>query len=160
MATADTFTGAKSAFTFFFAYLNTVGQEIGMERAITLDTKMCEAMGAAQGKAMKEQAGMEELGLQAVNSLNDRFLENGLGLTSQVVEQDAQRQLFKVGRCPLYEAAAELGMDNASIEALCRSGAIRFMDTLVKQMNPALSYQLQKFRASAEDSCLEVMYLS
>ena len=34
------------------------------------------------------------------------------------------------------------------------------MDTMVKQMNPALSYQLQEFRASAEGSCLEVMYLS
>ena len=160
MATADTFTGAKSAFTFLFAYLNTVGQEIGMERALALDTKMCEAMGAAQGMAMKEQAGMEEIDLQAVNSLNERFLEGGLGITSELLEEGARKHLFKVGRCPLYEAAAELGMDHASIEALCRAGAIRFMDTMVKQMNPALSYQLQQFRASAEDSCMEVMYLS
>lgn len=160
MATTDTFAGAKSAFTFLFAYLNTVGQEIGMERAIALDTRMCEAMGAAQGMAMKEQAGMEELGLEIVTSLNERFMEDGLGITSQLVEEDAQKRLFKVSRCPLYEAAAELGMDHASIEALCRSGALRFMDTMVKQMNPALGYQLQQFRASAEGSCIEVMYLS
>ena len=160
MATADTFNGAKNAYTFLFAYLNTVGQEIGMERAMVLDTRMCEAMGAAQGMAFKEQSGMEELSFQAVNSLNERFMEDGLGITSQLLEEDAHRRLFKVGRCPLYEAAAELGMDNASIEALCRSGAIRFMDTMVKQMNPALSYQLREFRSSAEDSCLEALYLS
>jgi hypothetical protein len=160
MATADTFTGAKNAYTFLFAYLNTVGQEIGMERAIALDTKMCEAMGAAQGMAMKEQSGMEELSLQAVSSLNERFMEDGLGITSQLVEEDAQKQLLKVGRCPIYEAAAAIGIDHASIEAMCHSGAIRFMDTMVKQMNPALTYQLQKFRSSAEGSCLEVMYLS
>lgn len=160
MATADIFTGAKNAYTFLFAYLNTVGQEIGMERAMALDTRMCEAMGAAQGMAMKEQAGMEELSIQAVSSLNERFLEDGLGITSQPLEEDAHKHLFKVGRCPLYEAAAELGMDHDSIEALCRSGAIRFMDTMVKQMNPALSYQLQQFRSSAEDSCVEAMYLS
>jgi hypothetical protein len=160
MATADTFTGAKNAYTFLFAYLNTVGQEIGMERAMALDTKMCETMGAAQGMAMMEHAGMEQLGLQTVTSLNERFLEDGLGITSQLLEEDAQKHLFKVGRCPLYEAAAELGMDNASIEALCRSGALRFMDTMVKQLNPALSYQLQQFRSSAEDSCIEAMYLS
>ena len=160
MATADVFTGAKSAFNFFFAYLNTVGQEIGMERAMALDTKMCEAMGAAQGMAMKEQAGMEELSLEAVDSLGERFMEDGLGITSQLIEEDAKKRLFKVGRCPLYEAAAELGVDHASIEALCRSGAIRFMDTMVKQMNPALSYQLREFRSSAQDSCIEALYLS
>ena len=160
MATADTFTGAKSAFTFLFAYLNTVGQEIGMERALALDTKMCEAMGAAQGMAMKEQSGMEEIGLDDVTALNERFLGDGLGITSQLIEEDAQKRLFKVGRCPLYEAAAELGMDHASIEATCRAGALRFMDAMVKQMNPALSYQLQEFRASAEGSCMEAMYLS
>jgi hypothetical protein len=37
---------------FFFAYLNTVGQDIGMERAIALDTKMCEMMGSTVGQAI------------------------------------------------------------------------------------------------------------
>nr|NIV39757.1 hypothetical protein [Anaerolineae bacterium] len=148
------------AYTFLFAYINTAAQEIGMERAIELDTRMCETMGAAQGMALKEQAGMEELGLEAVTALTERFLEDGLGITSKLLEEDANRRLFAVGRCPVYEAAAELGMDHATIEALCRSGAIRFMDTMVKQMNPALSYQLQEFRSSAEGSCKEAMYLS
>ena len=53
MATEDTFSGAKNAFAYYFAYLNTVGQEIGMERAVALQSKMCEAMGAAQGKMIK-----------------------------------------------------------------------------------------------------------
>ena len=160
MASVDTFNGAKNGFTYLFAYLNTVGQDIGIERALALDTKMCEATGAAQGMAMKEQAGMEKISLQAVTSLTETFLEDGLGITSQPLEEDARKQLFKVGRCPLYEAAEALGMDNASIEGLCRGGAIRFMDTLVKQLNPALSYQLREFRSSAEDSCLEGMFLS
>jgi hypothetical protein len=160
MASADTFNGAKSGFTYMFAYLNTVGQEIGMERALALDTKMCEAMGAVQGMAMKEQTGMEEISLQVVTSLTERFLEEGLGIASQPLEEEAKQQLFKVGRCPLYEAAEALGMDNASIEGLCRAGAIQFMDSLVKQLNPALSYQLREFRSSAEDSCIEGVFLS
>lgn len=160
MASADTFSGAKNAFTYMFAYVNTVGEDIGMERALNLDTKMCMAMGTAQGMAMKEQAGMEPSSPQVVASLTERFLEDGLGITSQTLEEDAQKRLFKVGRCPLYEAAEALGMDNASIESLCRSGAIQFMDSLVKQLNPALSYQLREFRSSAEESCIEGMFLS
>jgi len=53
MGSKDTFEGAKNGFTYYFAYLNTVGQEIGMERAVALQSKMCEAMGAAQGKMIK-----------------------------------------------------------------------------------------------------------
>lgn len=160
MASVDTFNGAKNAFTYMFAYVNTVGQDIGMERALALDTKMCEAMGAAQGMGIKQQAGMERIDLQAVSSLTERFLEDGLGIASEPLEQDARERVFKVGRCPLYEAAEALGMDSAGIEGLCRSGAIRFMDTLVKQLNPAFSYQLREFRSSAEESCIEGILLS
>ncbi len=160
MATEDIFVGAKNAYTFVFAYINTVGQEIGMERAIDLDTKMCETMGMAQGLALREQTGVEEVDLAAVSLLTERFLEESLGITSELLEEDAGKRLFRVGRCPLYEAAEALGMDNATIEGLCRSGAVRFMDSMVKQLNPALSYHLQEFRSSAQGSCIEGMYLS
>lgn len=52
------------------------------------------------------------------------------------------------------------GSSHNAIEALCRAGAIRTMDTITKQLNPALSYQLNKFRSSADDSCEEVIVLS
>ncbi|NIV38626.1 MAG: hypothetical protein GWN58_57180 [Anaerolineae bacterium] len=67
--------------------------------------------------------------------------------------------MLRVGRCPLYEAAQVLGMDRAAIEVLCRAGAIRYMDAMVKQYNPALSYQLSEFRASADDACVEALTL-
>jgi hypothetical protein len=158
MATADIFTGAKNAYTYMFAYISTVGQDIGMERAVALSTKMCEAMGAAQGMALKQQAAIKEIGLQGVVSLIDKYLEDGLGITSEKLEGDDHRQLIKVGRCPLYEACEVLGMDNATIESLCRAGALRFMDTIVKQFDPAFSYQLQEFRPSAEGSCIEAIF--
>ena len=36
MAISDTFNGAKNALVLFYAYLNMVGQDIGMERAFAL----------------------------------------------------------------------------------------------------------------------------
>ena len=67
MAIEDTFNGAKVAYTFFFAYLNTVAQEIGMDQALALLTKMAEAMGARQGKMIKEQAGVQECDAKAAD---------------------------------------------------------------------------------------------
>ena len=159
MASTDTFNGAKSAFTFFYAYLNTVGQEIGMERAIALDAKMCEMMGAAQGKAMKDQAGIGEMDLAMAASLAVRSIDEALGISSEVIEEGAQRIASKVGRCPVYEAAQALGMDGASIEAMCRASSLRYMDTMVKQLNPHLSYRLREFRPSADGFCVEEVVL-
>jgi len=159
MASTDTLSGAKSAFTFFFAYLNTVGQEIGMDRAIALDTKMCEMMGIAQGQAMKAQAGLDEIDITMASSLAGRFIEEGLGISSEVIEESAQRIASRVGRCPIYEAAQAMGMDGASIEAICRASSLRYMDTMVKQWNPYLSYQLSEFRSSADGCCVEEVVL-
>lgn len=49
MSTTDTLRGATNAFTFFYACLNAVAQEIGMEKAVALDAHVSEMMGAAQG---------------------------------------------------------------------------------------------------------------
>jgi hypothetical protein len=159
MASTDAFHGAKSAFTFFHAYLNAVGQEIGMERAIALDAKTCEMMGAAQGKAMKDQAGIGEMDIAIAASLAVRSIDEALGISSEVIQESAQRIASKVGRCPIYEAAEALGMDGASIEAMCRASSLRYMDTMVKQLNPHLSYRLSEFRPSADGCCVEEVAL-
>jgi len=159
MATADTFHGAKNAFSFFFAYLNTVGQDIGMERAIALDTRMCETLGSAMGKAIKEKAGIEEIDAMGVDALTGGYIDDALGFSSEVIQKSGNRVVYKIGRCPIYEAAQELGMDDATVETICRASAIRFMDTRVKQINPHLSYQLNEFRSSADNFCIEEVKL-
>ena len=110
MAVEDTFNGAKSGLTFMQAYINTVAQEIGKEQALALDTKMEESMGAAQGKMIKEQAGIEEFDAKAAHQLLWNAVEEGFGILSEVIEKGSQRVVFKVGRCPVYEAAQALGI--------------------------------------------------
>jgi len=69
MGMEDVFNGAKSAMTFYDAYLKTVAEEIGMDKALSLHTKMFETMGAMQGTMLKEQAGTEEIDTKAALSL-------------------------------------------------------------------------------------------
>ena len=159
MATTDTLRGATNAFTFYFAYLNTVAQEIGMEQAIALDAHASELMGAAQGQAIKAQAGLDKIDLTTAAALAVASIEEGLGIISEVMEESADRIVSKVGRCPIYEAAQAVGMDNESIEAMCRAGALQYMDTMVKQWNPDLSYRLREFRSSADGHCIEEVVL-
>lgn len=158
MAIEDIFNGAKNAYTTFYAYFNAVAEEIGMERALALYTKLFEAGGATQGKMIKEQSGVEELDAKAAALLVINFLEGG-GLSSEVIEESPQKVVIKCGRCSLYEAAQAVGMDAETIETLCRAGGLRFMDTMVKQLNPNFSHQLRKFRSAADDFCEETIVL-
>jgi hypothetical protein len=156
MGIEDVFNGAKSAMTFYDAYLKTVSEEIGMDQALSLHTKMFETMGAMQGKTLKENAGTEEIDIKAALSIA-KSVPGGLGISMEVIEESPKSVVFKVGKCPIYEAAQMMGVDEETIETLCRSGPVRFMDTVTKQLNPNFSYQLQRFRSGADDFCEEVI---
>jgi hypothetical protein len=160
MTVEDVFSGAKSGLTMFFAYMGTVGEEIGMERAIALDTKTCEAMGAAQGEMIKEQAGIEEFDVQTAGQMLSSAIEQGYGILSERMEETPREVVFRVGRCPVYEAARALGMDDETIEASCRAGPVRFMDAIAKELNADLSYELREFRSGANEPCVEALTMA
>ncbi len=159
MTVEHTFNGAKSGMTCMYAYLNSVAGEIGMEKALALDTKTSQDLGAAQGMMIKEQAGTEEVNLKTAEKMLSDMIEESFGITSEVAEENPNIITCKMGRCSVYEAAEMLGMDNNAIEACCRAGAINFMDSAAKQLNPNLSYKLTRFRSSADDCCEESVVL-
>ena len=158
MATEDAFNAAKTALTFLDAYINAVAQEIGMERAAALATKVFENMGAVQGKMMKDQAGIKEFDAKAAWSLM-RMAPEGLGVSFEVVKESPERVVVKASRCSVYEAAQMLGIDAKTIEAMCRAGPNSFMDTFAKQLNPNLSWRVPKFRSAPDDFCEEEVVL-
>lgn len=159
MAIEDAFRGAKDAYIYYFAFLSTVAQEIGMERAIALQTKMCEARGTLDGKLIKDQADNNEFDAKAVASLVENYVES-IGVRPEVIEETPKKVRRKYVSCPLYEAAQTIGLEDEVIEALCRAGPVRNMDSLVKQLNPNLNYQLRKFRSATDNFCEEVIVLS
>jgi len=160
MAIENTFNGAKNALTLMQAYFLAVAQEIGLEQAVALDTKVCEAMGSAQGKMMKEQAGMKEIDAKSAASMASDSIREGFGITSEVIEESTQKVVVRCLRCPVYEANQMVGIDTEAMETQCRASSIKYMDAMVKQLNPNLSYKLRKFRSGPEDFCKEEILLS
>ena len=159
MATEDKLEGARNGLAFSYAYMNMVGQEIGMERAIALSAKVDEMMGDAQGKMMKEQLGGKDIDINAATTMALNTIKDGFGITSEVIERSPERMVVRCSRCPVYEAAQSVGIDTGTIETLCRTGSLKFMDAMVKQLNPNLSYRLTKFRSAADDFCEEAIVL-
>lgn len=160
MATQDTFSGAKNAFTMMMSYLNAVAHEIGMDRAVALDAQACEAMGVAQGKAMKDRAGTKHVDIKTAVSMALESIGEAFGIDSEVIEESPRRVTTRCGRCPVYEGSLAAGLDTGTIETLCRNASMGFMDKLVKQLNPNLTYRLKKFRHAPGDFCEEEILLS
>lgn len=159
MATQDKLEGARNGLAFSFAYMNMVGQEIGMERAIALNGKVDEMMGDAQGKMMKEQLGDKEMDINAATTMAIKTIKDGFGINSEVIESSPEKIVVRCSRCPVYEAAQSVGIDTGTVETLCRTGSLKFMDAMVKQLNPNLSYQLKKFRSTPDGCCEEEITL-
>lgn len=145
---AETFLGAKNLATFFYTYLNAVAQVIGMEQAIALNTHVSEKMGVAQGQAIKDQTGLEEVDLARATTMVYAIIKQGRGISSEVMEESTESFVSKIGHCPIYEAAQTVVMKNELIETECRANAICYMDAIVKQWNSNFNYQLREFRLS------------
>lgn len=158
MSQEDVFNGAKTGMALYIAYLNTVAQEIGMDRALALQTKMCENVGTNQGQMMKEQSGLDEFDAESAWPLVSATPAS-LGVSLEVMEENPLRVLVKCGRCSVFAAGQMMGLDTKTIETFCRSGPNRFMDAATKQLSPDLSHRLMKFRSAPDDFCYEEIVL-
>ena len=123
--------------------------------ALTEETAL--AMGIAHGQALSERVNVKDVPPRLAAALVGEFLAQVLGIRSCVTAGSAERAEIEVDHCPIYEAAEALGMEHATIEAVCRAGAIPYMDAIVKQFNPELAYELRQFRPAADTTCIEMI---
>jgi hypothetical protein len=154
----DAFNAAKNAFSMFGAFFNNVAQEIGLEQALNLNTKTCEMMGVHMGQMTKEQMGIKELDAKTA-AMAARSVVSGFGLSNVDAEERSTSVLFNVHECPVYEGYHAAGIDDDTKEAMCRKGAVIFMDTLFKQLDPNASYHLKRYRSAPDDYCEEEITL-
>ncbi len=73
---SEKFTGAKSGMSMFFGYFGEVAREIGMDRALALNTSMSEAMGAAVGQAIRQEMDVKEFDAVSTGNLAGRYMDD------------------------------------------------------------------------------------
>ena len=154
MPSQDAVNAARFAYTAYNAFKLGVVQAIGVEKTLAIQAQAMEAMGAAHGQMLKTQLGIEQADAQTAYGIVAQMLD-AIGFTTETLESGPERVAFKCGQCPIYEAAAAMGLDAATIEASCRAGGLCTMDAIVRQLNPRLRYRLHAFRGGAEETCVE-----
>lgn len=119
---------------------------------------MGKSMGVMQGKMLKSQLRREkikEVTPSIAGSLTSGVIA-GLGIDTKTIEESPEKISYKINKCPVYEATKLMGLDS---ETMCRYSAIPFMDTIVKQIDPNLGYELEKYRSGPDDFCQESIVL-
>jgi len=158
MTVEDRFSAAQTSLWFLNAYVNNVADEIGSERAMALYARTAQQGGEMQGRIARQEAGDRDLEAHAAYSIL-RAIPDSMGIVGEVLEESPSLVQVRVPKCSIYESYLMAGLDEAAMQARCRLGSMRFMDTEAKQLNPHLTFQLTKFRASPNDACLEELRL-
>ncbi len=158
MTKEDVFNAAKNFVSMYGVFFNNVAQKIGLEQALKLHTKTNETMGVQMGQMTKEQMGIKKLDSKTA-AMVTRSVVSGFGISNVDAEEKPTSVLIKVHGCPVYEGRHAVGIDEETIEAMCRKGALNFMDTFFKQLDPKASYKLKKFRSAPDDCCEEEITL-
>lgn len=150
------FVSARALSEITYKYVDTVARELGVERALALLGEVMEPLARHQAQVIRESvpSGCHDVG--AAFSLSRTIIGLAFGMELTPVEKQPDRVLARSGRCPVYEACQLWGVESRGI---CRAGPTRFIDRTLKLLNPELSYQIVKYRASAEDFCQSAVVL-
>lgn len=152
----ERFVGASTAYIPYCAYVEALIKNIGEDKTFEILSASEKSRGIKVGKSVKKENPDVEYDLK-------KTMETIVEMASQiagidiVIELNDKRAvtLTQFGKCPVYEAAHSCGIPDEEIEKLCRAGSLVFLDNVVKQLNPELTYKVRKFRSQEDGGCVE-----
>lgn len=156
MAMKKTFDTAVTAYTDYYSYIRTAVEDLGLQHACKILTTSDTGRGIQAGKAIRAEDTKKKYdAVVTAKIIIDMAKE--IGGIDDVLESSPENvvTVTKFGNCPVYEAAKAAGLDDKTIEKLCRAGSIVFFDKMVKQLDPSLSYRLKAFRSQKDGGCVE-----
>lgn len=156
----STFNGAKTAYLSCFSYINMLIEKEGIEQAFALMSQSDKPRGINVGKEIKAEAGGKDFTVKETLETITEMAKDIGGIDILLELTDAKAvTLTKFGNCPVYEAAKQIGMDDKTIEAMCRASSLVFLDNVVNQLNPKLRYSVSHFRSEEYGGCIEEIIL-
>ncbi len=152
----ERFIGASTAYIPYCAYVDELIKSIGKERTFELLSSSEKSRGTRVGKSVKEENPDVQYDLKKVMETIVEMASQIAGI-DKVIELNDQRAVTvtEFGKCPVYEAAHSFGIPDEQIEELCRAGSLVFLDNVVKQLNPNLTYKVREFRSEKYKGCVE-----
>jgi hypothetical protein len=152
--------GTRRGYTLLTLYIIEVIKELGTQPSLDKLMEAAEKQGAIVAKEMRREipAGLSTLETGA--EVYRRFMADA-GAEVTVHKRDAVSVTFVVRRCPFHEAFLDVGVDcGIFLKGLCGNLTLPAIQATLNQFDARLKVENVVARASAEEVCLERVYLT
>ena len=152
--------GVRRGYTLLTLYIIEVIKDLGTQPSLDKLMEAADKQGALIAKEMKKQIPTGLTPLETGAEIYSRFMKD-TGAEVSVHKKDDVSITFVVRRCPFHEAFLEVGVDcGIFLKGLCSNLTLPAIQATLNQFNPRLRVENIVARQSAEEVCLERVYLS
>jgi steroid delta-isomerase-like uncharacterized protein len=150
------FNAAKAAYSAYGGLLKDVVQEMGMEKAVALHAKRCQAFYVAFAGMIRDRLGGNEFDLSTFSSALKDVNNTIFGCIFEIEESPGSLRCSYL-QCPIYPGFSSAGLDHRAIELICTGGESSGLAELKKAL-PQVSGSL-RFRPAPDQSCVQEFVL-
>ena len=155
----DLASGVRRGYALLFLFLMEVVEELGTDHGLEMLHRAIEKQADIVAREFRRslQVGLAplDIGLQVYG----RFMGEA-GAEVEVHCRDEASVTVRVRRCPFYEALLDVGVDcGYFLGGLCNNLILPAIQETIRLFDPRLGVEAKIVRQSAEEFCLERIYL-
>ena len=152
--------GVRRGYTLLVLYVMKTIERIGTEPALSILEEAAEEQGALIAKEMRRTLPEGLSPLEVGAEVYRRFMADA-GAEVSVHEREDKSITFLVRGCPFFEAFLDVGVDcGYFLNGLCTNLTLPSIQATLRQFDGRLRVESVITRESAEDICLERVYVS
>ncbi len=153
------YTGIRRSYTLLVQLLMEVIEELGTDRSIEMLQTAVERQADIIEKELRNKIPHELPPIKKGITVYRDFMESA-GAEVALREEDDYQATFWVKRCPFYEALLDVGIDcGYFLGGLCTHLTLPAIQATLTRFDPRLKLETVIVRESAEELCLERIYL-
>jgi predicted ArsR family transcriptional regulator len=152
--------GVRRGYTLLTLYIIEVIKDLGTQPSLDKLMEAAEKQGALIAKEMRKQIPTGLTLLETGVEVYLRFMKDA-GADVSVHKRDANSVTLVVRRCPFHETFLEVGVDcGVFLRGLCSNLTLPAIQATLNEFDPNLKVENVVARQSAEEICLERVYVS
>ena len=154
------FDGVRRAYDLNILYVMKVIEILGTEKALEILEEASKRQGVLIAREMRRKLPKDLTTLEIGAEVYKRFMEDA-GTEIRVHKQDEKSVTFLINRCPFFEAFLDVGVDcGMFLNGLCTHLTLPSIQATLNEFDPNLRVEAVLTRESAEEYCLERVYLA
>lgn len=154
------FDGVRRAYDLQILYVMKVIEQLGTDKALDLLEEACQRQGVLVARELRRKLPEGLSSIEIGAEVYRRFMEDA-GAEINIHKQDEKSVTFLINRCPFFEAFLDVGVDcGMFLNGLCTHLTLPSIQATLTEFNPRLRVEPVLTRESAEEFCLERVFLA